>query len=133
MGDLENIDRPRVDRHFLRLRVSGEQHREPAPAGEQNDGLGVGISASQPLVEQLWRWPENTEPQASSADSVAGRNSDRAGTNSLGLIAQAATETRVEQPANRKMSLEQFLDAAGMVGLFVGDDRDTEGIDAGVP
>ena len=57
---------------------------------------------------------------------VAGRDPNGAGASRLGLGAQPPAEARVEQPADREMPLEQFLDAARVVGLFVGDDGDAE-------
>ncbi len=84
------------------------------------------------MLEQLGRRPEDPEPHRPGADGIAGPDPNGPGTSGLGLGSQTTAEARVEQPSDWEMLLEQFLNAAGMVGLFVGDDGDTERIDAGL-
>ena len=130
MGNLEHIDGTWVQRGCFRLGVGGQQHREAAPVGDQNDGKAVWIFVAMGAAQQLGRRPENVEPQSAGAELAT--RGDALGGNPCrrGLGKHLPTEHSVEQLSDRHRS-QQFLDSTRMIRLVVGDNRRAKPVHAG--
>jgi hypothetical protein len=57
VGDLEDVDRPRVQRDRFGLRVRGQKDREATPAGEGDNGKLVRVLLRVGFAEALRGWP----------------------------------------------------------------------------
>ena len=97
VGDLEHVDRTRVDRGRLGLGVGAEQHREAAPAGDGDQRQAIGVLACVGAVEQRRRRPDEVEVEAARAQAVAGGDPARRHARGGGLPDQPAAGDPVEQ------------------------------------
>jgi hypothetical protein len=131
MGDLEDVDRARVERDALGLRVRGQEHREAPPAGEGDDGKLVRVIPPVGIAEELRRRPDHLEPQPARSDDRSGRDPPSPRPALASEAKGFAAENRVEHPGDRGRG-EQFRLGAIVVGLIMGEDQRSETVDSGV-
>ena len=75
MGDLEDVDRPGIQRDGLGLAVGGQQHAEGAPSRKDHHCRLVWILSDR--IQRRRRWPVDLQVERSGIDLRALRDLER--------------------------------------------------------
>ena len=127
VGDLEDVDRPRVERDRLRLGVGSQQDREVVPAGDGDDRELVRVGAGMAAAEQLRRRPQDLEMEGAGADQRPRRQPAGAGPRGAGEGEGVTAENGIEDAFDRDGRQDLVLGAV-VVGLVVGQDQGSEAL-----